>query len=53
MSEEGGAANVTAIPPVATRGRSPWLMLILLLLAFAIGVTLTIPICAPAWRCAH
>ncbi|ANI77772.1 hypothetical protein [Sphingobium sp. EP60837] len=42
MSEEGGAANVTAIPPVATRGRSPWLMLILLLLAFAIGVTLTI-----------
>jgi len=41
MSEEGGAANVTAIPPAAPRGRSPWLMLLLLLLAFAIGVTLT------------
>lgn len=42
MSEEGGAANVTAIPPAAGRGRSPWLMLILLLLAFAIGVVLAV-----------
>lgn len=42
MSDEGGAANVTAIPPAAVRGRSPWLMLILLLLAFAIGVVLTV-----------
>lgn len=40
MSEEG-AANVTATPPPARR-RSAWLMPILLLLAFAIGVGLTI-----------
>jgi len=42
MSEEGGAANVTAIPPAPVRRRGPWLTLILLLSAFAIGVALTI-----------
>ncbi|WP_062112815.1 MULTISPECIES: MICOS complex subunit MIC60 [Sphingobium] len=42
MSEEGGATGVTAMPPASPRGRSPWLMPALLLLAFAIGVVLTV-----------
>ncbi|HEX7743213.1 MAG TPA: hypothetical protein VF442_12415 [Sphingobium sp.] len=41
MSEEGGAVVASTTPPPA-RKRGPWLMLSLLLLAFAIGVVLTI-----------
>ena len=41
MSGEGGEVQLTAAPP-ASRRRDPWLMLLLILLAFAVGVTLTI-----------
>ena len=41
MSEEGGAAQVPAAAPAPVR-RSPWLILALILLAFAIGVGLTL-----------
>ena len=41
MSDEGGATDVQAAAPIPRR-HGPWLMLILLLLAFAIGVVLTV-----------
>ena len=42
MSEEGGAASATAIPPVPARTRGSWTTFLAVVLAFVIGVAIAI-----------
>jgi hypothetical protein len=42
MSEEGGAASATAIPPVPARARGSWTTFLAVVLAFVIGVAIAI-----------